>query len=426
MSRRPSLLRGSAGLSRCVRALAASAVLLLAPAGSGRAQEAGDEEEMRPRIGFAGEARLRGEADDRTVGVGADYGVLSRIRIGAEVRWSDWIRVFAQLQDARAWGEETNTLTDASADGLDLHQGFVELGRTEEVAARLGRQELALADERLVGAVGWTNTGRSFDGARALGRAGAVEWTAFWMNVAERDSLTPTGLDPQGNQGIDDDGWLLGAHAAADLGPFRSELTLLHDRDAATDDSWTANLRVHGRSGALLLEAAGAWQFGPDRSAWFASGRAGAAIGRWTVALQADVLSGDEAPGAGDRTAFHTLYATNHKFYGYMDYFLAIPGGLDEAGLVDAILRASWAPTDRATVRADLHRFWTAKERAGARALGTELDLVGTWKVATPLGLETGGGIFVPEPLASGLLPAFALGDDPAPWGYLQLTVRWP
>ena len=302
----------------------------------------------------------------------------------------------------------------------------MELGRTESVAARLGRQELALADERLVGAVGWTNTGRSFDGVRALGRLGALDWTAFWMTVAERDSLAATGLDPQGNQGIDDDGWLLGAHTATDLGPFRGEATLLHDRDAATDASWTANARIHGRTGALLLEAAGAWQFGRDRSAWFASGRAGAAFGRWTLSVQADLLSGDEEPGAGDRTAFNTLYATNHKFYGYMDYFLSFPGGLDEAGLVDAILRASWVPSTSVTLRADLHRFWTAEERSSERALGTELDVIGTWKLAPPAGIEAGGGLFVPERLASELLPAFALGDDATLWGYLQLTLRWP
>jgi hypothetical protein len=408
------------------RAALLAALLCVAAPSPLRAQEAGDSPDPAPTLAFDGELRLRGEADGRTVGVGDDYAVLSRLRMGARVGWSDWIRVYARLQDARAWGEESSTLTDASADALDIHEAWAELGRPEEIAARLGRQELALADERLVGAVGWTNTGRSFDGARAHGRLGDVAWTAFWMNVAERDSLTSIGLDPQGNQGRDDDGWLLGAHAATDAGPVRGELTLLHDRNGATDESWTANLRVHGRTGGFLFDAAGAWQGGPDRRAWFASGRAGAALGRLTLAAQADLLSGDDEPGAGDRTAFHTLYATNHKFYGYMDYFLAIPGGLDEAGLVDAILRASWRLSERSTLRADLHRFWTAEKRGGESALGSELDLVGDWRFAAPATLEAGGGMFFPEPLAEEVLPAFAGGDDATWWGYAQLTLRWP
>ena len=39
------------------------------------------------------------------------------------------MRAFAQIQDVRVWGEETNTLADFSADRFDLHQAWVELGR---------------------------------------------------------------------------------------------------------------------------------------------------------------------------------------------------------------------------------------------------------------------------------------------------------
>ena len=73
----------------------------------------------------------------------------------------DWISVYAQVQDARSWGSELNTLTDAGADAFDMHQGYVDMGRTTAFTARLGRQEMPLADERLVGAVGWSNTIRS-------------------------------------------------------------------------------------------------------------------------------------------------------------------------------------------------------------------------------------------------------------------------
>ncbi len=379
-----------------------------------------------PVIGLDGQVRLRGEWDGRSTGIDPDAATLSRIRVGVRAQLESWIRAYVQLQDARAWGTEGNTLTDASADQFDLHQGFVEIGKPNQIVARLGRQEMILGDERLVGAVGWTNTARSFDGARVTGQAGGFKWTAFWMNVAERDALVATGLDPQANQGDNDDGWLLGGFASRPITGGSIELTAVADRDAATDESYTANLRVHGAAGLIRYEAAGAVQFGPDREAYFASGKVGVAHGRGTVALQLDYLSGDDDPTDAERKAFNTLYATNHKFYGYMDYVVAFPGQTAEAGLVDAMVRASLRMSPRWTMNADVHRFGTAAERAGQHALGTELDAIADWTMARLASLQLGVGVFLPEDLAVTLLPAFAGGNDPTYWGYAQLSLRWP
>lgn len=379
-----------------------------------------------PRVTVSGEVRLRGEWDGRTAGVGDDAATLSRIRLGILADLTDWARAFVQAQDARAWGTATNTLTDASADQLDMHQGYAELGRGDGVRGRLGRQEVALADERLVGAVGWSNTGRAFDGARMLGDAGGVDWQVFWMNVAERDSLLPIGPDPQLNEGEDLDGWLIGAFATHDFGGTTAEVTALYDRNAATSKSYTVNLRLHGDAGFALYEAAGAYQFGPDRRAFFASGRAGLRVGRGRVSAGLDYLSGDDDPGDAQIRAFNTLYATNHKFYGFMDYILAPDAQLDAAGLVDVVLTGSMGLPHDMRVRLDLHHFRTAKERAGLSALGSEVDLVGDWNPVRYAGVQAGGGLFFPNDLITGLLPAFAGGDATTYWGYVQLTLRWP
>jgi hypothetical protein len=400
--------------------LSAVFLFLFSTAGSLLAQE----EDEFPTFKFDGQFRLRGEADGRTAGVDPDFATLSRVRFGVRVVLLDWLSVYGQIQDARAWGSEFNTLTDAGADNLDMHQVYADLGKSSAFTARLGRQIMALADERLIGSVEWVNTGRSFDGVRAIGEAGDISWTAFAMNVAERDSLLVIGPDPQLNQGEFDDGLLIGGFASTELGDVTTELTAVFDRDALTDESYTLNLRAHGRSGIVLYEGAAAYQFGPDRSAYFGSGKAGVAIDRWAVAAQLDYLSGDDDPLQGDTKAFNTLYATNHKFYGYMDYFLFIPQQLDGAGLVDAILRASWNTSSSMTFRLDLHRFNTAQKRNDERALGTELDLVGRWRFA-PIGhLEAGFGIFAPEDLATNL-PAFADGKDTTWWGYVQFFVNW-
>ena len=74
-----------------------------------------------PAIRFDGEIRFRGEWDDRTAVTNADAATLSRIRLGGRIAADARLRGYVQLQDARAWGAATNTLTDASADQLDLH-----------------------------------------------------------------------------------------------------------------------------------------------------------------------------------------------------------------------------------------------------------------------------------------------------------------
>jgi hypothetical protein len=380
----------------------------------------------RPTVTFSGELRLRGERDGRTVGVGDDAATLSRLRLGARVGLASWIGVFAQLQDARAWGTEGNTLTDASADQLDLHQGYADLGSADQVLVRLGRQEMNLGDERLVGAVGWSNTARAFDGTRLLGRVSGLDWSVFLMNVAERDALQPTGTDPQANQGEDDDGWLAGGFASRRFGGTTAELTALVDKYAVTAESYTVNLRLHGTADALRYEAAGAFQFGPDRSAYFASGMVGVAAGRTSLAAQLDYLSGDDDPADAEARAFNTLYATNHKFYGYMDYFLNLPGQLDQAGLMDVMLRGGLDLSSVTRLRADVHHFRLARDRGIGRTLGTELDLVATWAVAELAGLEAGAALFLPSDPLTALLPAFAGGSDATYWGYVQLTLRWP
>ena len=73
---------------------------------------------------------------------------------------------FIQIQDSRKFGDATNTLTDGSADLLDFHQAFFFISdfATEGLNVKLGRQEVAFANQRLIGAVGWHNVARSFDG----------------------------------------------------------------------------------------------------------------------------------------------------------------------------------------------------------------------------------------------------------------------
>ena len=58
------------------------------------------------------------------------------------------------------------------------------------------------------------------------------------------------------------------------------------------------------------------------------------------VSVGVEYLSGDDDPTDGTYKVFDTLYATNHKFYGFMDYFLNIPVHTFGLGLRDVHARS--------------------------------------------------------------------------------------
>jgi hypothetical protein len=380
-----------------------------------------------PSITLSGEIRLRGEWDGRTAQAGDDAATLSRIRLGLAAQVRPWLSAFMQIQDSRAWGTETNPATDATADQLDLHQGYLDL-QALGVTGRLGRQELALGDERLVGPLLWSNTARSFDGAVLTRPFERAELRLFWMNVAERDALLPGGVDPQLNEATDQDGWFMGGFYARRLGTAQVEVMFLHDRNAATDKSFTAHARFFGRVGDILYDGSGAYQFGADRRAYLLSGKIGLAVAnRGSIAAQLDLISGDADTLDATRRAFATLYPTGHGYHGYMDYFVAFPGQTRQAGLLDAMGRIVVPVPQPWSLRADVHYFAVPEERNGAHGLGVEADVVVGRTLVPGAGVEVGASMFAPQDLIGTMLPAFALGtDDRTYWVYVMLTVRFP
>lgn len=400
-----------------------------------------------------GEFRVRSEWDRRVAGAGADVATLLRTRLGIRGDVGPSARLFVQLQDSRAFGEEEGTLADASADRIDLHQGWGELhGRVGgvPVALRAGRQEIVLGTERLVGAVGWSNTGRSFDGVRLDVGPGAGRWglTALATTIDERDRVGAGGLDPRRNRGVDDDHAFLGLYVRLPrAGAAAADLFLLHDRNgrepgAEGIDRTTAGGRVAGTAGAgLQYEAEAGFQFGAraarpedgpataqDIEAWFAAGRLGWSapdrrLRRLRVGI--DWLSGDPDPTDAEFRVFDTLYATNHKFYGLMDLFLDPGRQTGGRGLVDGVAEASVGAGRAAAVDLALHRFRTARRRGPeARTIGTELDVTLRYAADEGVSLTGGYSLFVhgdAAPLA-GLSGA---SGDAAHWAYLQATLSF-
>ncbi len=109
------------------------------------------------------------------------------------------------------------------------------------------------------------------------------------------------------------------------------------------------------------------------------------------MTLWYDYLSGDGDLTDGDVKVFDTLFATNHKFYGFADLFLNLPVHTGGRGLQDLAIKGTFRPHSDWLLRLDLHSFHMADKGSLASGhFGEEVDLVGSWKYNKYLNLSAG------------------------------------
>ncbi len=346
-------------------------------------------------ITIGGQIRPRYETRDPAPSEGREafVSMRSRLRVSAELERG--VRVLLQVQDVRIWGEEESTLGDFSAENFDLHQGYAEIdvGAEKVAQIRVGRQEMRLAGERLVGAVDWTQQGRSFNGVRALLRPGWGSVDLFGFRL--RDSSATNS---------DEDVDFLGAYAVVDL-PVGGTVDLysLYNRARGTtrSDQGTFGARWEGAGPEWNHRIDASYQTGTreglDADAFMVGARLGRRIanGLGAVSLWYDYLSGDRRSGEGRSGTFDTLFATNHKYYGHADLFLDIPLHTAGRGLQNFAIKLSLTPSDAVTAGLDLHAFRMAEVGdLDSSRLGEEIDLAIGYRYTSSLSV-TGGASYV-------------------------------
>jgi len=381
-----------------------------------------------------GEVRVRGEAE-RPAGLDTiDAFTVMRSRIGLEAILSPKATVLLQLQDARAFGEAPS-LTAGIAERLDMHQAWLQYRLDvggNGVAVRAGRQEIALGNERLVGASNWTNTGRTFDGLRVTTAPAGEAWKLELLgaNVRERGRRI-TGVQQEQGDHLFVGGYLV-------TGP--ADIFVLHDREATYRtfqgvDRTTAGARLHRAAAGLDASLEGAYQFGnhyqpvaalsQDIRAYMVGARLGYATPASLlprVGVGVDWLSGDDDVADDTYRAFNTLYHTGHKWYGYIDLFLDPAGRTRDRGLINGIASARIALPGERALDVDAHGFWLQQEFAGTsdRFLGWELDLTLPVRLGPGQQLQLGYSVFRNGVAA----PLVGLGEDGRlwHWAYLQAS----
>lgn len=307
-----------------------------------------------------------------------------RARLGLGATYVDMIGGQVQLQDVRTFGEERDTLGDFSAEGFDLHQGYLRFMPFEGFEVRVGRQEIAFENHRLIGSVAWIEQARSFDAGRVTFEQGPLKVDSFYAKVAE-DAASPT--DADGAPIFTDDRDVLAANVH--FAPFDElEVGVVFVADYGGNDG-TRRVTIGGLltgQAKLGLDygAEGYYQYGRadgdiHHRAYMAGGYLGYTVDVTTkpfLRAFADVLSGDGAPGDNTPRTFNTLFHTGHKFYGEMDYFLNLPRDTSQRGLADVGGTLGLSPTKGMKGTVTLHHFRTTADQGdGLETFGNELDV---------------------------------------------------
>jgi hypothetical protein len=400
----------------------------------------------------AGQARWRGEQAEHfglAAGAGRNdaFGV-TRLDVSGDLHVGSPLRLFAELRDASAVGRELpGGARPQDTDRWDVQNLFVELAAGSKLPnahLRVGRQELSIGKERLVGVSDWSNARRSFDGVRAdLAPDARTTVTLLGARPVLLSARHPNRADT--NAAL----WGGVATRALGRGTTAQLLALEWDQKRATlpapgraltgaQHRLTSCLRVSGplpRLGWLAYEVEGAAQTGHVAgrriAAWSVVSELTATGARLPLApsltLGADLASGTRDSLGTTAGTFVPPYPSAHTWNGYVDIV-----GRENLAEQRAVATARLPVLGQ--LRAAVHQFARVSTQDAAytksgsvlraasgdrtRHVGDELDLTLTRSVGRHLKLLGGYGHFAP----GAFLRHAAAGASPEDWGFLGTT----
>jgi len=396
---------------------------------------------------FSGQIQLRSEIDGRDFRNKTHPLTFAslRTRVGVEKTFMDKVNFFVQLQDSRVFGEEGNTLS--AIDNIDLHHGYVTLQQLFDwdLDIQAGRFEVVYGTERFFGAVGWHYIGRAWDGVRFKFYPGfKLDLFALTHNESvsyignATPNIYPFPQQPTSSYSVYGvwESTNLNEQNQLDLfGYYEINRNKLQNSSYVILDRFTVGLNHLGNYGPLSTILEGAYQFGNmdrnDVSAYLVSIQAIYTDSSSKFGIGADILSGQKDDPSTVNT-FNSSFGSNHKFYGYMDYFINIPSNTLGYGLNDFYLTASLIPKEsKFNAAVDIHYFTSNKsirftstidtDGVEGNLFGQEVDLTLKYNFIKGTTITWGGSIFIPGELMRFI---FTQDNDVAFWSYLMITAN--
>lgn len=290
--------------------------------------------------GWSAQLRYRHEAvDDEAFARDAAADTL-RLRLGYLKTLPRGFGVFAEAEAVAELGDRFNSgangetaypsVPDARA--LELHQAWLRW-QGERVVATLGRQRLALDNQRFIGSSSWRQNEQSFDALWLEARpAGGWVLRYGWLDRVHRaagdEALDPLARERRLDTHVANAAWTGAPGTVVAYGYWHE------DQDLATASTRTLGLRWTGTR--AVGDASVGWSLEAARQRDHAGNPLAIDAGYWLVepSLAARGLTwklGWEHLGGNGSTAFQTPLATLHAVNGWADKFTTTPAnGLED------------------------------------------------------------------------------------------------
>jgi hypothetical protein len=326
-----------------ILARASAIVVLFAFASSGRAQQALyplKEGIVQPihnsdiPTWMTLDMELRGRTEEQT-SLGYVSGKdrlyeLTRVWGGMTVVPTKWLTFYGQFMDLHALGLPLRDTAANMRDSFDLRQGYLDF-HYKPVQLIVGRQELRIGDERVVGISDWTNTSRTWDGLYM--RLGNVNQ----LNIFSTSVVTvhPTSLDTHG-AGLT----FHGVHAKlatyvphTDIEPFiliRAEPRVLSEQGiygTETEATYGSYYNTHwygfDSSGTGMLQRGSYSNDSIHAGAAIVHGGYGTKRLPWQPHLEVeyDYATGNPHTNPDQIGTYDQQYPSNHNAFGLVDLF---------------------------------------------------------------------------------------------------------
>ncbi|HVA49142.1 MAG TPA: alginate export family protein [Pirellulales bacterium] len=376
----------------------------------------------RGMLDLGGEYRLRDHHEfnlrGRNLSGRSDDFLLQRTRLYGNLKLDEAVRLYGEALDS-ATSFQRHTPLASEDNGIEALNLFADLRLLDaergELWGRVGRQELAYGNERLISPAEWNNVLRTFDGAKLFWRGNKWNIDGFWLRPVAFGTL-PTNQVASGRIDLTED--FYGVWSTYNPSPEPEEVAEeaetprrgtrikqtfdfyylgLNVYDAPISaalpvnaDFQTIGSRWQGRRDNLLWEFQGAYQFGRYGTQLQSAGMTVSGVGyeyaqartKPRLWLYYDWASGDANPGNSRHGTFNQLFPWGHRYFGFMDL-------VGRQNIRDLNLQAALSPSEKTNFLLWYHIFHLAQARdALYNATGTPIRISPNGTAGTYVGQE--------------------------------------
>lgn len=360
--------------------------------------------QLRPRAEFRnGFKTLNG--DDRSPA----FFIEQRARLFADYN-DEKFQVRINFQDVRIWGS-TNQIFKTDPNALtNVFEAWGLYRFSDLWSIKIGRMAWDYDNARFLGDLRWAAQSRSQDGVILRYKNDDNKFQLDIGGAFNQVGFEPAILNGTYYTGVNNNKTNQFLYLKKEFNISKFSILVHNDGRQVAADSSLAMRQTYGTTGSAKVKnvAIGGEFFyqggkntnGQNISAYLLAAYVKFKTSITPITVGIDYLSGTSVQDTKDKS-FIPLYGTNHKFYGFMDYFYV--GSFHGqsgvvSGLVDIHLKTKFIISEESSLAVNTHFFQSAAQLYNpteqnmeeSNYLGTEIDLVHTLQMQKYVKLNIG------------------------------------